>query len=167
MASLYDDLEVTKGGGASKWASPAPSSFSMLQSHVAARKQTTQARSAATRTAKAAPPTLAPVLDLGRSTAAAPPTSVEGEYRFNQQTGRLEKVANITASPFIGDPTLCLGVTDEYNPLYPNDYEVSRKMPSMCSYLVKFYVRIQCIMYNLCHSKLHKRRTYELECGND
>ncbi len=98
----------------------------MMQSHMAARKHTTQARSAAaTRTAKPAAPTLAPVLDLGRAASAAAPTSVEGEYRFNQQTGRLEKVASATASPFIGDPTLCLGVTDEYNPLYPNDYEVS------------------------------------------
>ncbi|VDP76580.1 unnamed protein product [Echinostoma caproni] len=75
-------------------------------------------------------PSIAPVVDLKQRH----PANADGSYRFNQQTGRLERVGRTSgvllsnsALPnggiLFGEPNLSLGVVDEYNPLVPNDYD--------------------------------------------
>ncbi|KAM7535599.1 hypothetical protein Aperf_G00000102953 [Anoplocephala perfoliata] len=164
MGSLYDDLddvELSKGGGRS-WVlggtsgapststtgigrlvasasggSAAPGNFSsmqLMQSHIAAKRAQGRRGPSNDYTPRN---TVAPVLDNRRGG-----TSAEGSYRFNQMTGKMERVApsaSSTSTPgassgsshfattstglLYGEPSLSLGVADEYNPLCPNDYE--------------------------------------------
>ncbi|CAH8457653.1 unnamed protein product [Heterobilharzia americana] len=107
-----------------------------MQSHMAAKRA--QGRRPTTDSSNSqwtSRTTLAPVVDLKQRV-----SHVDGSYRFNQLTGRLERCtsgstggkskgslkysnAAITNGLIFGEPNLPLGVTDEYNPLIPNEYE--------------------------------------------
>lgn len=99
----------------------AATSMKFMQSHMAAK------RAQGRRDNFSARPSIAPVVDLKQR------NNAEGSYRFNHQTGRLERVgsrgvlgsspAMMTGGLLFGEPALPLGVTDEYNPLVPNDFE--------------------------------------------
>ncbi|CAL8071178.1 unnamed protein product [Calicophoron daubneyi] len=114
--------------------SDADTSLKFMQSHMAAK------RAQGRRHAGDGPgghwssrPSVAPVVDLKQRNAA----NGEGTFRFNQRTGRLERinassrlgVAGISSPAMsavgllFGEPNLPLGVADEYNPLVPNEYE--------------------------------------------
>ncbi|VDN97155.1 unnamed protein product [Rodentolepis nana] len=164
MSSLYDDLddvELSKGeSGSSSWVlggtAGAPSvtsstttgigrlvasasggmatpggysSMQMMQSHMAIKRAQGRRGSGNDFNSRN---TVVPVLDNRRGGGG---TSAEGSYRFNQMTGKMERVAasatsnsSTSTSQFssgllYGEPSLSLGVADEYNPLCPNDYE--------------------------------------------
>ncbi|OWF53811.1 Splicing factor 45 [Mizuhopecten yessoensis] len=128
--SLYDGLDIDSDKGGTAWSS----SYKLLMSQLQAKKvslvQTKRQRQNTT---------LAPVVDLKR-------TPDSSELHFNLQTGKLESRGGgggpinsggsnggggggpsiaIGGSPFLPtDPVPSLtGVSDEYNPLRPNDYE--------------------------------------------
>ncbi|VDL35383.1 unnamed protein product [Hymenolepis diminuta] len=100
----------------------------LMQSHIAIKRAQGRRGSGNDLTPRS---TVAPVLDNRRGGG----TSAEGSYRFNQMTGKMERVAPSTTSTssastsqfssglLYGEPSLSLGVPDEYNPLCPNDYE--------------------------------------------
>ncbi|XP_033744632.1 splicing factor 45-like [Pecten maximus] len=129
--SLYDGLDIDSDKGGSETKSDVSawsSSYKLLMSQLQAKKvslvQTKRQRQNTT---------LAPVVDLKRN-------ADSSELHFNLQTGRLESRAGgesggssggggppiaMGGSPFLPtDPVPSLtGVSDEYNPLRPNDYE--------------------------------------------
>lgn len=108
----------------------AQTSLKFMQSHMAAKRA--QGRRDGLGGQVCSKPSVAPVVDLKQR------TSADGAFRFNQHTGRLER-ANLPASCrslggfsspamsavglMFGEPNLPLGVSDEYNPLLPNEYE--------------------------------------------
>lgn len=114
------------------------SSLKLMQSHMAAKRAQGR-RQAADNSGSgqwSSRPSLAPVVDLKQRTA----SHADGAFRFNQQTGRLEFTPNSTSGPnsssrissspamtstglLFGEPNLSLGISDEYDPLLPNDYE--------------------------------------------
>ncbi|XP_064632967.1 splicing factor 45-like [Lineus longissimus] len=113
--SLYDDVDtdVSSGNNAKSDISGWSSSFKLLQSQLQAKKVINAKQR---ESKKRQGTTLAPVIDLKRSTAG-------DDLHFNMITGKLDRMAPV-ASPFIAvEPTAFSGVVDEYNPLYPNDYE--------------------------------------------
>ncbi|KAA0191422.1 Splicing factor [Fasciolopsis buskii] len=161
-SSLYDDLDVLDGtpldnteSGASaplvglrvaqNWNSGdsnslalygpgstnanANTSLKFMQSHMAAKRaQGRRHGSDASGNQWSSRPSIAPVVDLKQRH----PAQADGSYRFNQQTGRLERINRTSGvstpgltngSLLFGEPNLSLGVPDEYNPLVPNDYE--------------------------------------------
>ncbi|XP_064605409.1 splicing factor 45-like isoform X2 [Liolophura sinensis] len=90
-------------------------SYKLLQSQLQAKKASLNPPSKGRpRQSNALPP----VVDLKRS---------GDELRFNQLTGKMERISGSfmgATSPFITEPVPSLtGVTDEYDPLRPNDYE--------------------------------------------
>ncbi|XP_069141156.1 splicing factor 45-like isoform X2 [Argopecten irradians] len=126
--SLYDGLDIDNDKGGSETKSDVAawsSSYKLLMSQLQAKKvslvQTKRQRQNTT---------LAPVVDLKRN-------ADSSELHFNLQTGRLESRSGgdsggssgpsiaMGGSPFLPtDPVPSLtGVSDEYNPLRPNDYE--------------------------------------------
>ncbi|CAH8833965.1 unnamed protein product [Trichobilharzia szidati] len=108
------------------------SSLKLMQSHMAVKRaQGRRPIVDASNTQWSSRTTLAPVVDLKQRVA-----HVDGsysrmfniKYRFNQLTGRLERCPSgttgaMTNGLLFGEPNLPLGVTDEYNPLIPNEYE--------------------------------------------
>ncbi|CAH8471759.1 unnamed protein product [Schistosoma rodhaini] len=112
------------------------SSLKLMQSHMAVKRA--QGRRPATDSSNAqwsSRTTLAPVVDLKQRI-----PHVDGSYRFNQLTGRLERCVSgssggkskrslkysntaMTNGLLFGEPNLPLGVMDEYNPMIPNEYE--------------------------------------------
>ncbi|KAL3318055.1 hypothetical protein Ciccas_003287 [Cichlidogyrus casuarinus] len=135
--SLYDDLDdVAKKPMVSDSSKPAPnvglrvtgnwsddhatksfnSDLKMMQAQLAARKAAQMTKNAQT--------TVLPSTAVLTSS-----SSAEGSYRFNQRTGKMEKitVANTAACVIggvFGELSIPFaGVENEYNPLTPNDYE--------------------------------------------
>ncbi|CAD5115647.1 DgyrCDS4603 [Dimorphilus gyrociliatus] len=105
--SLYDDIElqgVDKGSG---------NSLHMLQSQLAARKAAASTKTPTTRRT--------PITGF-------PKEQEKGNVRYNQHTGMIESVR----PPFLGTeltPSSLLGsLTDEYNPLQPNEYDSFKKL---------------------------------------
>ncbi|VDP97547.1 unnamed protein product [Trichobilharzia regenti] len=112
------------------------SSLKLMQSHMAVKRaQGRRPIMDASNTQWSSRTTLAPVVDLKQRVA-----HVDGSYRFNQLTGRLERCSSgttggkskrslkysnaaMTNGLLFGEPNLPLGVSDEYNPLIPNEYE--------------------------------------------
>ncbi|CAH8471833.1 unnamed protein product [Schistosoma bovis] len=112
------------------------SSLKLMQSHMAVKRA--QGRRPATDSSNSqwsTRTTLAPVVDLKQRV-----PHVDGSYRFNQLTGRLERCVSgssggkskrslkysntaMTNGLLFGEPNLPLGVMDEYNPMIPNEYE--------------------------------------------
>ncbi|VDO60606.1 unnamed protein product [Schistosoma curassoni] len=108
----------------------------LMQSHMAVKRA--QGRRPATDSSNSqwsTRTTLAPVVDLKQRV-----PHVDGSYRFNQLTGRLERCVSgssggkskrslkysntaMTNGLLFGEPNLPLGVMDEYNPMIPNEYE--------------------------------------------
>ncbi|BHF73829.1 hypothetical protein SprV_0401691300 [Sparganum proliferum] len=111
---------VASATGSSGASSESTTSLKLMQSHMAARRA--QGRRGNFEGSRSS---VAPVVDLQRR-------SGEGTYRFNQMTGKMERVPYTSRSGssssagtglLLGEPSLPLGVADEYNPLVPNDYE--------------------------------------------
>ncbi|VDK20880.1 unnamed protein product [Taenia asiatica] len=129
----------------------APGSYSgmqLMQSHMAAKRAQGR-RGGGGSSDFASRSAVAPVVDLHRRGAGGGGggggTNAEGSYRFNQMTGKMERVpsassssssstnrptggsshftSSVTSGLLYGEPSLSLGVADEYNPLCPNDYE--------------------------------------------
>ncbi|GAB1600698.1 splicing factor 45-like [Argonauta hians] len=116
--SLYEGIDNKEGGDTatdvvSGWSSAYKLLHSQLQAKKVASLQNKRQKQA---------PTMAPVVDLKRHA-----DLTDQPLHFNQQTGRLERgpPASLGNSPFIASepvPSLT-GVTDEYDPLRPNEYE--------------------------------------------
>ncbi|KAL7060575.1 hypothetical protein AAHC03_010240 [Spirometra sp. Aus1] len=111
---------VASATGSSGASAESTTSLKLMQSHMAARRA--QGRRGNFEGSRSS---VAPVVDLQRR-------SGEGTYRFNQMTGKMERVPYTSRSGasssagtglLLGEPSLPLGVADEYNPLVPNDYE--------------------------------------------
>ncbi|VDD79550.1 unnamed protein product [Mesocestoides corti] len=137
-------VAAASGNAAGPGGSGGYSSMKLMQSHMAAKRA--QGRRGGggggdfgSRSA------VAPVVDLqrrgGGGGGGGYGTSSEGSYRFNQVTGKMERVppsssssgrslsgsnqlgATAASGLLYGEPSLSLGIPDEYNPLCPNDYE--------------------------------------------
>ncbi|XP_029635143.1 splicing factor 45 [Octopus sinensis] len=116
--SLYDGIDNKEGGDtAADVVSGWSSAYKLLHSQLQAKKVASLQNKRQKQT-----PTMAPVVDLKRHA-----DLTDQPLHFNQQTGRLERgpPASLGSSPFIASepvPSLT-GVTDEYDPLRPNEYE--------------------------------------------
>ncbi|KAL8563504.1 hypothetical protein ACOMHN_066171 [Nucella lapillus] len=124
--SLYDGLDIDnkEGASSSKTVPGWSPGYKLLQSQLQAKKASLLQSKQKQRQI-----VLAPVVDLKRH-------GDDGPITFNLQTGRMERLAAAAASPlvpmtitpatpFIGSEAVpsFTGVTDEYNPLVPNEYE--------------------------------------------
>ncbi|KAL5108936.1 Splicing factor 45 [Taenia crassiceps] len=123
------------------------SGMQLMQSHMAAKRAQGR-RGGGGSSDFASRSAVAPVVDLhrrgGGGGGGGGGTNAEGSYRFNQMTGKMERVpsalssssstnrptggsshftSSVTSGLLYGEPSLSLGVADEYNPLCPNDYE--------------------------------------------
>lgn len=124
--SLYDGLDIDKmeSASSSKTVPAWSPGYKLLQSQLQAKK------ASLIQSKRQRQSVLAPVVDLKKH-------AEDGPISFNLQTGKIERAAApapasvpITISPAapfiaseaIGGPSFT-GVTDEYNPLMPNDYE--------------------------------------------
>ncbi|XP_025106487.1 splicing factor 45-like isoform X2 [Pomacea canaliculata] len=123
--SLYDglDFDNKESSGGTKAVPGWSPGYKLLQSQLQAKK------AALLQSKKQRSSVLAPVVDLKRH-------SDDGPISFNLHTGRIERhptssapAANVavgaTAAPFIASDAIpsFTGVTDEYNPLAPNEYD--------------------------------------------
>ncbi|XP_076469355.1 splicing factor 45-like isoform X3 [Babylonia areolata] len=124
--SLYDGLDIDnkEGTSSSKTVPGWSPGYKLLQSQLQAKK------ASLLQSKKQRQSVMAPVVDLKRH-------ADDGPISFNLQTGRMERAAApvaplapislppATPSPFIGSEAVpsFTGVTDEYNPLVPNEYE--------------------------------------------
>ncbi|XP_076469353.1 splicing factor 45-like isoform X2 [Babylonia areolata] len=125
--SLYDGLDIDnkEGTSSSKTVPGWSPGYKLLQSQLQAKKASLLQSKQKQRQS-----VMAPVVDLKRH-------ADDGPISFNLQTGRMERAAApvaplapislppATPSPFIGSEAVpsFTGVTDEYNPLVPNEYE--------------------------------------------
>lgn len=110
--SLYDDLgdSVKDTKDVAGWSS----SFKFMQSQLQAKK----AGNSSTPGGKKRGGTLAPVIDLNKSG--------DETLHFDSRTGKAIRSSGpaLQVPPFIvPEPSVFAGVKDEYNPLFPNDYE--------------------------------------------
>lgn len=129
--SLYDGLDIDTKSPVSRSSKSDIAGWGSSMKLLETQKQL-QEKKMSLQNAKRKPTatSLAPVIDLkGRK---GEPDVSYGQLRFNQITGRMERVplAPIIGSPFIGaDASMSfLGVVDEYDPLRPNEYETYVKL---------------------------------------